>query len=98
MKVLKSEKPGEAPPPPPPPAPGQPAPPPPAPPAPVIDYYLITERTRVPAVLPKIVAERIAPDIDTVLPTPGSPAPASPAPVTPAPVTPAPVTPAPAHP
>lgn len=70
MQVLKSEKPGEKPPAPPPPAPGQPAPPAPAEPAPVVDYYLITERTRVPAVLPKVAAERIAPDIETVLPKP----------------------------
>ncbi len=70
MQVLKSEKPGEAPPAPPPPKPGEPAPPPPAPPPPVVEYYLVTERTRVPAVLPKVAAERIAPDIETVLPKP----------------------------
>lgn len=70
MQVLKHEKPGEAPPPPPPPAPGEPAPPPPAAPAPVVEYYLLTERTRVPAVLPKVAAERIAPDIETVFPKP----------------------------
>lgn len=70
MQVLKIEKPGEAPPPPPPPSdPNAPVPPPPVV-QPVVDYYLITERTRVPAVLPKVAAERIAPDIETVFPKP----------------------------
>jgi hypothetical protein len=112
MQVLKSEKPGEPPPAPPPPKPGEAAPPPPAPPAPVVEYYLLTERTRVPALLPKVAAERIAPDIETVLPSAAAPAkpaqsggastpaPSTPAPTpaSPAPTTPAPTTPAPTTP
>lgn len=64
MQVLKQEKPGEAPPPP---APGAEPPP---PPVPVVEYYLLTERTRVPAAVPRVAAERIEPDIATVFPAP----------------------------
>ena len=70
IQLLKITKPGEAPPPPPPPTdPAAPVPPPVVP-EPVTDYYLITERTRVPALLPKVAAERIAPDLETVFPKP----------------------------
>jgi hypothetical protein len=73
---------------------------------PVIDYYLVTERTRVPALLPKLAVDRVLTDFETVFsgapaappaapakpatPAPGTPAPAAPAPATPAPGTPAP--------
>jgi hypothetical protein len=57
------------------------------------EYYLMTERTRVPAVLPRLAVERIIPDFDTVFGEPAKPAapetpPAAPAP--PAPPAPAP--------
>ena len=59
--VLKQEKPGTAPP------STDPTKPTPAP-EPVVDYYVLTERTRVPAPVPKVAAERIVPDIATIFP------------------------------
>ena len=32
------------------------------------EYYILTERTRVPATVPAVAAERIVPDITTIFP------------------------------
>lgn len=61
FQVLKQEKPGE-----PPPVVDPTKPP--EPPAPTVEYYVLTERTRVPAPVPKVAAERIVPDITTIFP------------------------------
>jgi hypothetical protein len=54
MRLLKREKPPEA------------TPPPGTPPGPVIEYYVLTEKTRVPGLVPKSMAERVDNDIATV--------------------------------
>lgn len=66
INVLKLEKPGE------PPKVDPAAPPPASPPVatPVIEYYLLTERTRVPAMLPKLAVDRVLPDFETVFAPP----------------------------
>lgn len=60
LTLYKREKPAD---PPPPPAEGQPAPP---PPAPVVEYLIVTTRTRVPATVSKAAGDQVEQNIQTV--------------------------------
>jgi hypothetical protein len=68
INLLKIEKPGE----PPKVDPAAPLAPGATPPKvePIIDYYILTERTRVPAMVPKLAVDRVLTDFETVFAPP----------------------------